>query len=172
MINDVLQKVELHKSRAKSALEEIKDWSSINSEIFKDFEKIKTIDTFIYRFIKLQDMMGEKLFKIFLDEIGEYKDNMSLLDMLDKMEKFELSNISLFMGRGAFESLTICSMLSIDRFFAVEPRSNEELTFITGQSIVPVNDTICFGLFGSSEKIDNAAPLCLYSDDWRRKGRP
>ncbi|MBL0703558.1 MAG: hypothetical protein JJV95_06200, partial [Sulfurospirillum sp.] len=59
-------------------------------EIFENFEKIKTIDTFIYRFIKLQDMMGEKLFKIFLDEIGEYKDNMSLLDVLDKLEKFEI----------------------------------------------------------------------------------
>jgi len=35
-------------------------------------------------------MMGEKLFKVFLDEIGEYKDNMSLLDLLDKLEKFEI----------------------------------------------------------------------------------
>lgn len=90
MINDILQKVELHKSRAKLAIEEIKEWSSINNEIFEDFEKIKTIDTFIYRFIKLQDMMGEKLFKVFLDEIGEYKSNMSLLDILDKLEKFEV----------------------------------------------------------------------------------
>lgn len=56
-------------------------------DIFDDFKKIKTIDTFIYRFIKLQELMGEKLFKIFLDEIDEYKDNMSLLDMLDKLEK-------------------------------------------------------------------------------------
>lgn len=90
MINDILQKVELHKNRAKSALEEIKNWSSINDEVFKDFEKIKTIDTFIYRFIKLQDVMGEKLFKVFLDDIGEYKDSMSLLDILDKLEKFEI----------------------------------------------------------------------------------
>jgi len=88
MINDIIKKVLLHKSRAKGALTEIKNWSSLSSEIFEDFEKIKTIDTFIYRFIKLQDMMGDKLFKIFLDEIGEYKDNMSLLDVLDKLEKF------------------------------------------------------------------------------------
>lgn len=33
-------------------------------------------------------MMGDKLFKIFLDEIGEFKDSMSLLDVLDKLEKF------------------------------------------------------------------------------------
>lgn len=88
MIDDILQKVNLHKKRLKQALEEIKEWDSLDCEIFEDFEKIKTVDTFIYRFIKMQDMMGEKLFKLFLDEIGEYKDNMSLLDVLDKLEKF------------------------------------------------------------------------------------
>ena len=90
MIEDIIQKVELHKKRAKAALDEIKEWEKIDCEIFEDFEKIKVVDTFIYRFIKLQDMMGDKLFKIFLDEIGEYKDNMSLLDVLDKLEKFEI----------------------------------------------------------------------------------
>lgn len=90
MINEIIEKVQLHKNRAKSALLEIKDWENIDCEIFENFEKIKVIDTFIYRFIKLQDMMGDKLFKIFLDEIGEYKDNMSLLDILDKLEKFNI----------------------------------------------------------------------------------
>ena len=90
MINDIFEKINLHKKRAKSALEEIKEWETLDCEIFENFEKIKTIDTFIYRFIKLQDMMSEKLFKVFLDEIGEYKDNMSLVDILDKLEKFEI----------------------------------------------------------------------------------
>jgi len=90
MINDIIEKINLHKKRAKSALEEIIEWETLDCEIFENFEKIKTIDTFIYRFIKLQDMMGEKLFKVFLDEIGEYKDTMSLLDILDKLEKFEI----------------------------------------------------------------------------------
>ncbi len=90
MINEIIEKVNLHKKRSKSALLEINEWESLDCEIFENFEKIKTIDTFIYRFIKLQDLMGEKLFKVFLDEIGEYKDNMSLLDILDKLEKFEI----------------------------------------------------------------------------------
>ena len=91
MTNEIIAKVELHKSRAKLALEEIKNFKEgLSIEIFEDFEKIKTIDTFIYRFIKLQDMMGDKLFRIFLDELGEYKDNMSLIDVLDKLEKLNL----------------------------------------------------------------------------------
>ena len=90
MLNEILEKVELHRKRAKQALDELTSWNGIDCKVFEDFEKIKTIDIFIYRFIKLQDMMGDKLFKIFLDKIGEYKDNMSLLDVLDKLEKLEI----------------------------------------------------------------------------------
>ena len=90
MIDDIIAKVNLHKNRLQLALKEIGEWDSINSDIFEDFEKIKVVDTFIYRFIKLQDIIGEKLFKTFLNDIGEYKDNMSLLDVLDKLEKFEI----------------------------------------------------------------------------------
>jgi len=90
MIKDIIEKINLHKKRLKLALKEINEWEVLDSEIFENFEKIKTVDTFIYRFIKLQDMMGEKLFKLTLDELGEYKDNMSLLDILDKLEKLEL----------------------------------------------------------------------------------
>ncbi len=90
MTDDIIDKINLHKSRATQALLEIKSWQDIDSEIFEEFEKVKVVDTFIYRFIKLQEMMGEKLFKVFLDEIGEYKDNMSLLDLLDKLERFDI----------------------------------------------------------------------------------
>ena len=90
MIDEIIAKVNLHKSRLKMALLEIKAWETLDCELFEDFEKIKTVDTFIYRFIKLQDLMGEKLFKVFLDEIGEYKDSMSLLDILDRLEKLEI----------------------------------------------------------------------------------
>ena len=90
MIDDIIDKVNLHKNRAKNALLELKSWKNINCDIFEDFEKIKVVDTFIYRFIKLQDLMGDKLFKIFLDEIGEYKDSMSLIDVVDKLEKFKI----------------------------------------------------------------------------------
>lgn len=90
MIGEILEKIRLHQKRAKNAMNEIQEWARIDSEIFEDFEKIKTVDTFIYRFIKMQDLMGDKLFRVFLDAIGEYKDNMSLLDVLDKLEKLEI----------------------------------------------------------------------------------
>lgn len=90
MINEIIAKVNLHKDRLKLSLEEIKNLKNLDSDIFENFEKIKMVDSFIYRFITLQDIMGEELFKTFLNEIGEYKDTMSLLDILDKLEKFEI----------------------------------------------------------------------------------
>ncbi len=88
MMQDILAKVNLHLSRAKLARDELCVFKeSLGAETFEDFEKVKTIDTFIYRFVKLQDMMGDKLFRIFLDKLGEYRDDMSLLDVLDKLEK-------------------------------------------------------------------------------------
>lgn len=88
MMQEIIDKINLHKSRAKLAQKEIRAFDNeLSVEIFEDFEKVKTIDTFIYRFIKFQDMMGEKLFRYFLDELGEYKESMSLLDILDKLEK-------------------------------------------------------------------------------------
>ena len=66
MIEDIIEKVSLYRQRTKIALLEIEGWDRLNEKDFEDFEKIKTIDTFIYRFIKLQDITGEKLFKVFL----------------------------------------------------------------------------------------------------------
>lgn len=90
MMDDILKKIDLHKKRAANALLEIKTWGVLSVDLFEDYERVKTVDSFIYRFIKLQDMMGDKLFRLFLDEIGEYKDSMSLIDVLDKLEKFNI----------------------------------------------------------------------------------
>ena len=45
-----------------------------------DFEIVKVIDTFIYRFIKLQNYLGQKLFRNFLRVIGEDYENLSFID--------------------------------------------------------------------------------------------
>ena len=57
---------------------------------FADIENIKTIDGFIYRFSKIQDMMGEKLFPVYLRAIEEYSPSMPLIDILNKLEKFQI----------------------------------------------------------------------------------
>jgi len=83
----------LHYNRAKDNYDEIVQFS-LDISLYDDKEKIKTIDAFIFRFIKLQDFMGDKLFKDLLQRVGEYKDSMSLIDVLDKLEKLEIINDS------------------------------------------------------------------------------
>ena len=89
MLNEVIETSYLHLNRAKDNYNEMIEFS-IDQTIYQDKEKIKTIDAFIFRFIKLQDFMGEKLFKEVLKSVGEYKDNMALIDCLDKLEKLEI----------------------------------------------------------------------------------
>ncbi len=86
MIEEIIEKIDLHRNRAKKALEELESFE-LNKELFEDFEKVKVVDTFIFRFTKFQDMLGDKFFRAFLKELGEYKDEFSFLDVLDKLEK-------------------------------------------------------------------------------------
>jgi hypothetical protein len=89
MLKEILDTAYLHFNRAKPNYIDMKNFK-IDLSVFDDFEKIKTIDAFIFRFIKLQDFMGDKLFKELLKAVGEYKDNMALIDVLDKLEKLEI----------------------------------------------------------------------------------
>lgn len=89
MLKETIDTAYLHFNRAKDNYDEIRQMP-IDVEIYSDKERIKTIDAFIFRFIKLQDFMGNKLFRVILDKIGEYEDHMSLIDVLDKMEKLNI----------------------------------------------------------------------------------
>ena len=71
---------------------ELKSYLPLEDEDFDNIEKIKTIDFFIYRFIKIQDKMGEKLFPAVLAKLLEYNNEMALIDVLHKLEKLCLIN--------------------------------------------------------------------------------
>ncbi len=94
MIKDALRITKIHLSRLEMAAEEIENLKDIDDVDFEDFENIKLIDTFVFRFMKLQDYMGNKLFKAFLITVGDYQDNMSFVDILDKLEKLEIIDSS------------------------------------------------------------------------------
>lgn len=89
MLKESVDTSRLHYNRAKDNYDEIVQFP-VDITLYDDKEKIKTIDAFIFRFIKLQDFMGDKLFKELLKRVGEYKDSMSLIDVLDKLEKLEV----------------------------------------------------------------------------------
>ena len=93
MIVETLQALDLHIDRANKAHDEIIHFSdNLNVRMLDDFDKVKVIDSFIFRFIKIQDLMGNKLFREILGVLGEYQDSMSMLDVLDRLEQLELIN--------------------------------------------------------------------------------
>ena len=83
-------KARLHLDRLQKASAEIEEKAIIKNLDIDDFEIVKVLDTFIFRFTKLQDFLGQKLFRRFLDEIGELEESMSFLDVLDRLERLEV----------------------------------------------------------------------------------
>lgn len=53
-------------------------------------EQISFIDQYIFRFAKIQDMMGEKLFRMILEAVEEETDSLAFIDVLNKLEKLEV----------------------------------------------------------------------------------
>ncbi len=94
VIQENIQIAKLHLDRLKKASQETKEKNLLENFDIDDFETVKVIDTFIFRFIKLQDYLGQKLFRRFLEEIGELYENMSFIDVLDKLEKLEMISSS------------------------------------------------------------------------------
>ena len=89
-INQIKDELDIHFKRIDMILPEIKSYLPFENDDFEDIEKIKAIDSFIYRFTKIQDKMGDKFFPAILRELQEYKNSMALIDVLNKMEKLEL----------------------------------------------------------------------------------
>lgn len=93
-LDQVKSELELHFKQVDAILAEMESYLPLSECDFEDVEKLKTIDSFILRFVKIQDRMGEKLFPALLETLGEYKSNMSLIDVLHRLEKLELINSS------------------------------------------------------------------------------
>ena len=78
-----------HKLRLGRAKEHLKNIMPLNTETFTELDDISLgfIDQVIFRFSKLQDTIGEKLFAAFLDITGEDIKKMTFIDRLNRLEE-------------------------------------------------------------------------------------
>jgi len=90
IIKQIKDELDIHFRRIDMILPEVKSYLPFKNDDFEDIEKIKAIDSFIYRFTKIQDKMGDKFFPSVLRELQEYKSSMALIDVLHKLERLEL----------------------------------------------------------------------------------
>jgi hypothetical protein len=89
MLNQYLEVANIHIKRADNAIKTI-CLSDFSVESFENEDSVLAIDSFIFRYLKLQDHLGSKLFPEVLKKVGEYSDSMPLIDVLDKLEKISL----------------------------------------------------------------------------------
>jgi len=81
-----------HKKRLISAKNRLKDVIPLDVDNYNNLDdlKISTIDQMIFRFSKLQDTLGDKVFPSILELSGEKVKAMTFIDRLNRLEELEL----------------------------------------------------------------------------------
>ncbi|RLD78914.1 MAG: toxin-antitoxin system antitoxin subunit [Bacteroidetes bacterium] len=91
-INEIQMACDLHHERMMFAYNNLESLFPLNKETYKNLlpEKVSLTDQLIYRFSKLQDTMGNKLFRLILEGLEEDISSMPFIDILNKLEKLNL----------------------------------------------------------------------------------
>lgn len=93
----IINECDRHLQRINEAYGDMAQFMPINAVKYENLSKnqIQAIDQYLFRFSKLQDAMGEKLFKLLLAQYEENSDKLPFLDVLNRLEKYldmELTN--------------------------------------------------------------------------------
>ena len=91
-LKESLQICDIHFQRMNYALTKVKPLFPLNAERYQNlsFDDLSYIDQLIFRFSKLQDSMGNRLFPAILENMGEDVHDKPFIDLLTKMEKLHL----------------------------------------------------------------------------------
>jgi len=78
-----------HLQRIEEAYGDIQDIIPLTVQQYQTLSKdeVQDIDQYLYRFSKLQDTLGQKIFKLVLNIYEPSDENISFLDLLNKLEK-------------------------------------------------------------------------------------
>ena len=91
-LNEALQTSRLHLARLQYAYSKIQHFFPITIESYLKIteDELSYFDQFIYRFTKLQDTIGSKLFKSILINLGEDTQDTPFIDIVMKLEKLQV----------------------------------------------------------------------------------
>jgi hypothetical protein len=81
-----------HVKRMEFAQSRVQSFLPLNREIYYDLndETIGFMDQYIFRFSKLQDVMGNRLFPLTLEALAEPVAEMAFIDILNRLEKLRV----------------------------------------------------------------------------------
>ncbi len=88
-LNTHLEEAKLHIKRLEDVLNRLKKLYPLNVNKFESLtpQEQDMLDTLAFRFSKLQDLLGAKIFREFLQETGFITEGKSFLEILREIEK-------------------------------------------------------------------------------------
>ena len=94
-LEKILNECTKHLQRINEAHSDMSVFMPLTSTQYEKLAKddVQAIDQYLFRFAKLQDSMGEKLFRLVVARFEENTDKLSFLDVIKKMEKYMAMDI-------------------------------------------------------------------------------
>ena len=91
-LKETLARCDIHHQRMKFAYDSINKYFPLTETNFGQISQLEMalFDQLIYRFSKLRDSMGTRLFKQLLEALEEDFSGLPFIDILNKMEKLNL----------------------------------------------------------------------------------
>lgn len=88
----IIESGRIHIDRIESAYSAVKDLIPLTSDRFTTMaaDKRAFIDQYVFRFAKLQDLTGQKLFRETLEALGEDTSQMAFMDVFNRLEKYNI----------------------------------------------------------------------------------
>ena len=88
----VISECVLHQKRIEYALSKLKQFMPLDTKSYKNLndEQIEALDQFLFRFSKLQDAIGQRLFSGVLEILEEPVKETSFLDRLNRLEQLNV----------------------------------------------------------------------------------
>ncbi len=87
-----IEECDRHIVKIKHAISKMKNFMPLTLDDYRSLSEDdkEHIDQFIFRYSKLQDAMGEKLFPTILKNLKENFENKPFRDLIDRLEKLEI----------------------------------------------------------------------------------
>lgn len=91
-LKETIAACDMHHQRMQFAFDRLSGKFPLTPDLYDQLsaEEISYTDQLIYRFTKLQDTIGQKLFRLILEGLQEDVENMAFIDILNRLEKLEI----------------------------------------------------------------------------------
>jgi hypothetical protein len=132
-LKEALHICEIHSQRMNYALQKVEKHFPLDVNKYKElsFDDLSYLDQLIFRFSKLQDSMGNRLFTSILQNLGEDIEGKPFIDLLTRLEK-----LNLIQNHKEWFTLRETRNLVTHEYPFFTPEIIEGLNLLSGQAVI------------------------------------